>query len=167
VVLGHRSEEIAADLAGSGAEILVNPRYPEGMLTSVQAGVAAAPADTGWFVIALGDQPSLQPSTVERLLAQAERGSATILVPSFNGRRGHPLLIHASHRPEIGSLDGAVGLKELLLRHPAAVLHVVMADEAVLHDMDTPEDYQRELRRLAEQAGLPDGKPATDEGVDS
>ena len=46
VVLGHRSEEIAAHLAGKGVEIVLNPRYPEGMLTSVQAGIAAAPPDT-------------------------------------------------------------------------------------------------------------------------
>lgn len=167
VVLGHRSEEIVAHLEGSGAEIVLNPRYPEGMLTSVQAAVAAAPVTTEWFLVALGDQPSLRPETVEHLLREAEAGDATILVPSYDGRRGHPLLIHASHRDEIASLDGAVGLRELLLRHPNVVHHVVMPEEGVLLDMDTPEDYQRELRRLAEQARVPAGMPATDEGEDS
>lgn len=146
---------------------MLNPRYPEGMLTSVQAAVAAAPVTTEWFLVALGDQPSLRPETVKHLLREAEAGDATILVPSYNGRRGHPLLIHASHRDEIASLDGAVGLRELLLRHPKAVHHVVMPEEGVLLDMDTPEDYQRELRRLAEQARVPAGMPAADEGEDS
>lgn len=167
MVLGHRSREIAAHLEGSGAEIVLNARHDEGMLTSVQAGVTAAPADTEWYLIALGDQPSLQPATVERLLAEAETGDATILVPSYGGRRGHPLLIRATYREEIGSLDGAVGLKELLLRHSEAVRHVVLPEEGVLYDMDTPEDYQRELRRLAEQAEAPRGTPAADEGEDS
>lgn len=151
MVLGHLSDTIARHLEGSGAEVVLNPRYPEGMLTSVQAGVAAAPADTEWFLVVLGDQPSLQPATVERLLMEAEGGEATILVPSYAGRRGHPLLIHASHRAEIGLLDGTVGLKALLLRHPETVGHVVMPEEGVLYDMDTPEDYQRELRRLADE----------------
>lgn len=167
MVLGHRSGEIAADLNGSGAEVLVNPRYPEGMLTSVQAGVAAAPPETEWFLIALGDQPSLQPATVERLLAEALPQRPAILVPSYAGRRGHPLLLHASYRDEIGSLDGAVGLRELLRRHPDAVRHVELAEEGVLYDMDTPEDYQRELRRLAERNGLSAGMPTLDEGEDS
>src|SRR5689334_14594664 len=55
VVLGHRADEIAASLAGEGVEIVLNPDYRDGMLTSVQSGAAAAPADMEWLVIALGD----------------------------------------------------------------------------------------------------------------
>jgi molybdenum cofactor cytidylyltransferase len=155
VVLGHRSEEIAAALEGSGAEIVLNPRYPEGMLTSVQAGAAAAPPNTEWLVIALGDQPSLRPDIVELLLDRArspEAGSEPqdIVVPSYAGRRGHPLVIHARYREEIAALDPEAGLRELMQRHPEAVRHVEVSTDTVLHDMDTPEDYQRELRRLEE-----------------
>src|SRR5688572_19178404 len=62
VVLGHRSEEIAAALSEEGVETCLNPRYREGMLTSVQVGIAAASPDTEWLAIALGDQPSLKPA---------------------------------------------------------------------------------------------------------
>jgi len=148
VVLGHRSPEIAANLEGSGAQVLDNPRYLEGMLTSVQAGVAAAPADAEWLVIALGDQPSLQAETVRQLLATAEAEDAGIVVPSYSGRRGHPLVIHTRYRDEIAALDPSVGLRELMQRHPEAIRHVVFPDESVLHDMDTPEDYARALQRL-------------------
>jgi molybdenum cofactor cytidylyltransferase len=148
VVLGHRAEAIEASLEGSGAEVVLNPRYPEGMLTSVQAGIAAAAPDTEWFVLALGDQPSLSSALVERLLEVAGNGSAGIVVPSFGGRRGHPLLIHCRFREEIAALPAETGLRELLRRHPDAVHHEVVEDEAVLADMDTPADYERELRRL-------------------
>jgi molybdenum cofactor cytidylyltransferase len=148
VILGHRSEELAAHLAGEGVETIRNPRYLEGMLTSVQAGIASAPPETEWLVIALGDQPSLRPETVRLLLTEARAGTESILVPSYGGRRGHPLLIHAGHREEIATLGGETGLRELLIRHPEAVRHVPVPDDAVLHDMDTPDDYQRELERL-------------------
>jgi molybdenum cofactor cytidylyltransferase len=148
VVLGHRSEEIAASLEGTGAEPVVNPRYTEGMLTSVQAGAAAAPPDAGWFVIALGDQPSLRPETVARLLDAARAGPHGIVVPSYGGRRGHPLALHARFRDEILALDPEAGLRELLRRHPDDIRHVDVPTDAVLHDIDTPEDYQRELARL-------------------
>jgi molybdenum cofactor cytidylyltransferase len=149
VVLGHRAEEIAAELEGEGTEIVLNADFALGMLSSVQAGAAAAPAETEWLLIALGDQPSLRPEIVVRLRDEASRDpDASVLVPSYGGRRGHPLLIHARHREEIGGLDPEFGLKELLRRHPEAVRHVVVEDEAVLHDMDTPEEYERELRRL-------------------
>lgn len=136
-----------AHLEGEGVEWILNPRYPEGMLASIQAGAAAAPDDAEWLLVALGDQPSLQPSTVRLLLAAAGNGDAGILVPSYGGRRGHPLLIHARYRGEIAELDPAVGLRELLRRHPNAVRHVDVEDDRVLSDMDTPEEYERELRR--------------------
>lgn len=158
VILGHRKEEIAANLEGTGVAVVENPRYREGMLTSIQAGFAAAPPDTGWFVIALADQPSLRPEVVSLLLAEAvgqlpigncrPQPLHTLLVPSYNGRRGHPLVIHASHREEVGTLDPEVGLRELMRRHPEAIRHLVVEEEAVLADMDTPEDYQREIQRL-------------------
>lgn len=153
MVLGHRAEEIAADLAGEGVETVPNPQYLEGMLTSVQAGIAGAPPETEWFVLALGDQPSLRPETVALLLREAEtalREGCDLVVPSYAGRRGHPLLIHARYRDEIRELSGQIGLKELMQRHPDRIRHVVVPTESVLHDMDTPDDYQRELERLRE-----------------
>jgi molybdenum cofactor cytidylyltransferase len=148
VVLGHRQAEIAAELADNGVTLVENPRYAEGMLSSVRAGISAAPPDAEWLVLALGDQPSLRPETVTRLLAAAREGPETIVVPSYGGRRGHPLVFHARYRAEILALAGDRGLKELLQRHPTAIRHVLFEDEAVLADMDTPEDYRRELKRL-------------------
>jgi molybdenum cofactor cytidylyltransferase len=158
VVVGHRAEEIAANLDGSGATPVVNPRYSEGMLTSVQAGVAAAPPETEWFVIALADQPSLEPELVEELLRETRRPDAAgalpgIVVPSIDGRRGHPLLISARFRDEIPRLDAGVGLRELMLRHPQEIRYVVVRSDSVLHDMDTPEEYRRELDRLELRSG--------------
>jgi molybdenum cofactor cytidylyltransferase len=151
VVLGHRSEEIAAELDGEGAQIVLNPRYAEGMLTSIQAGIAAAPADAEWFVIALGDQPWLRTATVELLLEEANTAAEegqSIVVPSYGGRRGHPLIVHSRHRREIVGLDAEVGLRELLRRHPEAVRHVLVEEEGVLMDMDTPQDYEQAVERL-------------------
>jgi molybdenum cofactor cytidylyltransferase len=148
VVLGHRSDEIAAHLEGSGAEIVLNADYRLGMLSSIQAGVRAAPDDFSHFVIALGDQPSLSPTTARLLIQTAGERHASIVVPSYNGRRGHPLVLDACFRKEILGLDPGVGLRELLQRHPDAIHHVLVPDEAVLSDMDTPQDYERELKRL-------------------
>lgn len=153
VVLGHRSEEIAAALDGEGAEVVLNPRYREGMLTSIQAGVAAAPAETEWLLIALGDQPSLRTALVDHLIGVAREVGGGLVVPSYGRRRGHPLLIHAGFRDEIAALDPDVGLRELMLRHADAIRYVPAPDESVLADMDTPEEYARELKRLADAGG--------------
>jgi molybdenum cofactor cytidylyltransferase len=148
VVVGHRGEEIAESLAGTGADVVRNPRYPEGMLSSVQAGAAAAPPETEWLVLALGDQPWVRSQTVELLLREATEHGAGIVVPSYGGRRGHPLVLSARYRHEIGELPPETGLRELLRRHPDEIRHVVLPDETVLEDMDTPDDYRRALERL-------------------
>lgn len=152
VVVGHRRAEIAAELAGSGAVLVENARYAEGMLSSVQVGVAAAPPETDWLVVVLGDQPWLQPGLVRQLLTQAEAesarsGGARILVPSRGGRRGHPLVLHATYREEVAALPGDGGLRELLRRHPEAICYVETPDDGALSDMDTPEEYRRALRQ--------------------
>jgi molybdenum cofactor cytidylyltransferase len=152
VVLGHRSEEIAAELADEGVRLVINPRYPEGMLTSIQAGIAAADPETEWLVIALGDQPWVRPELVALLLDEAERGLAegqSIVVPSYGGRRGHPLVLHSRRREEIAALEPEVGLRQLMQRHPDEIRHVGVPEEDVLLDMDTPEDYRNRLERLA------------------
>jgi molybdenum cofactor cytidylyltransferase len=147
--------------AGSGERseptprIIVNPRYPEGMLTSVQCGIAAAAAETDWFLIALVDQPMIEPAIVTRLIEVARDPGPRIVIPTFEGRRGHPMLLHASLAAEVQTLSAGIGLRELMQRHPEAVFHVPVDSDSVLRDIDTPEEYERELTRLAEEASEP------------
>jgi molybdenum cofactor cytidylyltransferase len=152
VVVGHRGADLEAHLAGEGVTVIENPDYAQGMLSSIQCGVRAAPPQAEWLLIALGDQPAIRPETVDLLLTAAGEALAsgsTILVPSHAGRRGHPLLIHRTHREAIASLNPALGLRELLRTHPGAVRHVEIDDPGVLSDMDTRADYERELARAA------------------
>jgi len=151
IVLGHRSGAIAPTLSELGVRVVVNDAYREGMLSSVRAGVHAADPDAEWLLLALGDQPTLRPETVERLLAEAEAGDAGLVVPSYERRRGHPLLIHRRYREEIDALSGETGLRELFQRHPQAIRHVEVESQTVLQDMDTPEEYRRTLEALEDE----------------
>jgi molybdenum cofactor cytidylyltransferase len=144
---GHRAPGTGHASAAS-LRIVVNERYREGMLTSVQCGVAAASPETDWFLVALVDQPAIDPAVVTRLIETAQAARERIVIPTFEGRRGHPLLFRADLAPEVLTLSGAIGLRELLQRHPDETLHVPVASDTVVRDMDTPEDYQHELGRL-------------------
>jgi molybdenum cofactor cytidylyltransferase len=150
VVLGHRAEEIESQLMGYAVRTVLNRDYPSGMLSSVQSGIAAADPDTDWFAIALADQPALDAEVTTRLIELARAGTAGILVPSFDGRRGHPLLIHRCYRDEIATLSPEIGLRELIQRHPDEIHHVPVATDAVVRDMDTREEYEREVARREE-----------------
>src|SRR5438093_282427 len=91
-VLGYRADEIEKKI--HGARIVRNPNYARGMLSSVQAGLRALPAATKLVLLALADQPRLQSATVRKLINKFSRG---ILVPSYNGRQGHPLLFEVRY----------------------------------------------------------------------
>jgi molybdenum cofactor cytidylyltransferase len=165
VVLGHRADEIraqipnltSADATGEGQIVgpvvraLLNPRYTEGMLTTIQCGIAALGDDVRAAYIALVDQPQIKASTLATLRQQFEAGGKGIVVPSHQMRRGHPLLIDLrKYRAEILAIDGPPGLQKLLRSHPDDILHVNFDDASVLADLDTPEDYRRAIQTLPE-----------------
>ena len=143
VVTGHRGAEIAAALNSSGARIVPNPDFDEGMLSSIRQGVAAADPRSEWLLLALGDQPTVPAEVVRRLLDAGIAGGPGAYIPLYGERRGHPILLHASLRQEIGALPAEGGLRELWRQRPESVHHVPVHHEAVLQDMDTPEDYER------------------------
>ena len=124
------------------------------MLTSIQAGVREA-GPSRWLLIALGDQPSLRAGTVRALLdaGEANRAALPICIPVAGGRRGHPLLLHGDHAGELLALPPEGGMRALLLRHPERIREVRIDDEAILRDLDTPEDYSKELELAVREPG--------------
>lgn len=138
---------------GAGLEVALNPDPGRGMLSSVQAGLEALGGAEGLadrrqvLLVSPADLPALDPGTVERLVRQRQETGALLALPVHRGRRGHPLAVAPSLVPEIARLDLAVGLRQLLDRHPGEVLEVAVEDPGAVHDVDTPEDYRRLRQR--------------------
>ncbi|MTI95275.1 MAG: nucleotidyltransferase family protein [Firmicutes bacterium] len=123
-------------------EVLENRDYASGMLSSIQRGVAGLPATSAAFLLALGDQPLVGRSVLATLIRCWQEERPDILVPVYNGRRGHPVLFGKSLIPEIQELTTAdKGLRELLLRYPQRVRYLDLAEESIVIDLDTPGDY--------------------------
>ena len=150
VVLVAASEdtELQEWARGFGAVVAVNPDPKRGMLSSILEGFAALGgagrlAERGEIVlVAPADLPALRPGTVAELLWRRAAAGAPLAVPTFQGKRGHPIAIAPELLPEIETLDLSVGLKQLLERHAAAVLEVPVDDPGAVRDVDTPEDYE-------------------------
>jgi len=143
VVLGAGADSVRAGTRCEDERVrwVVNDGFLAGMLTSVQAGVAALSGDCDGFLLFLGDQPLVGPDVTLRLASAYGRGS--ILLPVHDGRRGHPPLYCLSYREELLSLGPELGLRELNRRHPEAVREVAVSSPSIHIDLDTPEDYQR------------------------
>ena len=150
VVVGADRAAVRREVEPRGVEIAVNARYRLGMLTSIQAGFRALPADAEAAVIMLGDQPFLSPATIDALVAAYGTERRGLLVPAFRGRRGHPLLVGLEYRAEVLALDPAEGLRALLRAHAAAVREVPVPAANILRDLATPADYRE--RVLVERA---------------
>lgn len=134
VVLGAHSEEIRRQVRFAGERVVINPRYTEGMSTSIQCGLRALPGGAEAAMIVLGDQPYVTAETMARLAAEFRRARPAALAPSFRGRRGNPVVIAAALFPELMELRGDAGFRAIAARHAVAELQV--DDKGVLMDVD-------------------------------
>ena len=143
VVLRQGERDVARALGDRRVRLVVNP-YMEGeMLSSVRCGLSALSPESVAALIVLGDQPGIRREVVAALVDSFRSGGEGIVVPTFDGRRGHPLLLAIRYREEILNQYDETGLRGLLQAHAKDVREVEVATPAVLDDIDLPEDYRR------------------------
>tara|TARA_B100001250_G_scaffold293308_1_gene254955 strand:+ start:1232 stop:1843 length:612 start_codon:yes stop_codon:yes gene_type:complete len=142
VVLGHQAEEIEAVLEFEACRCIFNQDYLLGMLSSVQCALSEIQTSSS-YLVALADQPQIKESTVSCILQNASTLSKGIVIPKFEGKRGHPVFIHSKYHREILELNHDVGLNFFTRSHREDVLEVDLQEVEIIRDMDTPNDYKR------------------------
>ena len=140
VVLGHNGADVRQALAGLDVTFVDNPRYAEGISTSVKAGLAALPPSIDGALVALGDMPEVPPTLLDRMIsAFAPKEGRGIVMPTFNSKRGNPVLWSAQYFSEMQELAGDTGAKHLLGLYAEDVAEIDAGDVHVLTDVDTPQ----------------------------
>lgn len=137
-VIRPRDEALSRYLHDIDIQAVTCERATEGMGVSLVCGVAATRHAAGWL-IALGDMPCIRASTVRRVARRIAEG-ASIVVPAYHGRRGHPVGFAARHRPELLALEGDAGARTLLQAYAEQLVSVPVDDPGILVDVDTPDD---------------------------
>ncbi len=140
-VLGADRDAVRQMLEPFGIDFVVNEDFAKGMLSSVQAGFRVLPADAEAAVVMLGDQPFLPARVVDAVVEGFRQSGKGIVVPAFQGRRGHPVLIDLKYRDDVLVLDLSDGLRRLMHAHPEDIFEAEVEDANILRDMDVPEDY--------------------------
>jgi len=148
LVLGFAAEEIRSRIGTGGVKVVINPHYAQGMATSVRAGVSAVDPRAEGILIALGDQPFIPPEVIDRLIRAFEGGEKGIIVPTYRGRRGHPVIFHRRYRGELMTLQGDEGGRGVIARHLDDLLLVEVDCPGILEDIDDLEGYREGLSRL-------------------
>jgi molybdenum cofactor cytidylyltransferase len=145
VVVGHKAEEITKAIATKPVKIMLNPNYRQGMSTSIIAGLILVDPKSQAVMLALGDQPLVASQTINQLIEAFNNQNKGIAVPTHQGKRGHPIIFAIRYKPELMELEGDIGGREILQRHPEDILEVAVDSESVITDINTQEDYQSQL----------------------
>lgn len=148
VVTGHEAENVRAVVKAMGVKTVHNAEYATGeMLSSLQAGIKALDHTISACLVVLGDQPQLSPRLVTEILIAYAEGAGTIIAPSYNNRRGHPILIDRRYWSQLLDLPAGSAPRDVINAYPDEIGYVIAKDDSSLRDMDTPEEYRQELRR--------------------
>jgi molybdenum cofactor cytidylyltransferase len=142
VVLGHRADRIRPFVDGLEATVVENPIYREGRATSVRAGAAAIPSVARWVLVLGVDQP--RPAvTVREVVKATEHSEVAIIIPTYQGRHGHPTAFPGRLLPEIRQVrDETLGLREVVRRHEKEIQLLEASSPDVLLDLNTAGDYE-------------------------
>jgi len=147
LVVVRPEDKIIPELARSfGFEVAINPEPARGMLSSIITGLESIPEEAEAVVLVLGDQPAIRASAIDLLIVGYRLKEKGLILPVFQGKRGHPILFDLKYRTEIKTLNPEIGLRQLMQQHPEDILEIPMNEPGLVVDLDTPEDYFGQLR---------------------
>ncbi|HET9913398.1 MAG TPA: nucleotidyltransferase family protein [Anaerolineales bacterium] len=144
LVTGGAREQVERATARFPIRGIYNKDYAKGeMLSSLQLGLTAMPAQVRAALVGLGDQPQVQERSV-RLVCEAYReNKSQLVVPSFKMRRGHPWLVARPLWGELCQLIPPESPRDFLNQHAGEIHYVEVDTPSILADLDTPEDYRK------------------------
>ena len=141
VVTGGAREQVEAIVRGS-AQVVFNAEYLNSeMLSSIQCGLGAIKPQSQAALICLGDQPQVQVGSVQVILQEYESTGTSLIVPSYQMKRGHPWLVARKWWNEILEMRSPKSPREFLNRHAEEIKYMNVDTPSILADLDTPEDY--------------------------
>ena len=144
VVTGGAREQVEEIVKQHGGRSVFNEEYSQcEMLGSLQKGLQAQLPQTQATFVALGDQPQIQAGTVQLIRDIFESERSSLIVPSFQMRRGHPWLVERSLWIDLLEMRFPQSPRDFLIRHADKIRYVTVDTPTILADLDTPEDYEK------------------------
>lgn len=146
VVVGAHTEEITAKVPLADDEIIVNPHWQQGQLSSIQAAIRSlAKTETDGVMLFLVDHPMISAELVSKLVGQFYISGRSIVLPKFGGKRGHPVIFAARLYDELLAAPEEQGARAVVWAHADEVLEVPTDEEGVVLNLNDPEALRRAL----------------------
>ena len=144
VVTGFEADAVVKSLKDRSVSIIHNEAYEDGMGTSLKCGIKALADDIDGAVICLADMPETTATTIDLLIDSFDAGDkAPICIPTYQGKRGNPVLLPRWLFEDVQTLAGDEGARTLIRQHAEAVKSVIFDSGSILSDIDTVEDMEK------------------------
>src|SRR4051812_40414810 len=148
VVLGAHAESIAKSIPLAGDEIVINNDWEKGQLSSIQAGIRSLPAGTDGLLLGLIDHPLISAALISDLIEAFYAAPPSIVVPVYEGRRGHPVIFPAALYQELLEAPMEKGARAVVWAHAAQTTEVSTTEQGCVLNLNDPETMQRAIGHL-------------------
>ena len=148
VVLGAHAELIADAVRLAVNEVVINEDWEQGQLSSIQAGIRSLPAGTDGVILCLIDHPLITAGLIDDLIGRfyADRTAKPLIVlPIYQGKRGHPVLFSASVYDELLAAPMDQGARSVVWAHAGEIAEVITAEQGCVLNLNDPETVKRVL----------------------
>jgi len=145
VVLGAHAEPIAKAIRLKADEIVINPEWEKGQLTSIQAAVRSLPAGTDGLLLCLIDHPLISKPLVQELIERFYKSGKSIVLPVYEGRRGHPVIFSSKLYEELLRAPLATGARAVVWAHAGEIEQVSTNEEGCVLNLNDPETLNRAI----------------------
>lgn len=144
VVVGPHAAEIRARVKLDQSALVFNPDWQRGQLSSLQAAIRSLPAGkTEGMLICLVDHPLISAGLVASLIKTFERDKSRIVIPSYRGRRGHPVIFPSALFEELLTASPEIGARPVVHAHAKDVVEVAVEEEGVILNLNDPESLKQ------------------------
>jgi molybdenum cofactor cytidylyltransferase len=146
IVLGAGAQVIRDTLHLDEASVVINDEWKKGQLSSIQTAVRSLePAGTEGMILCPVDHPLVSANLVAHLIEEFDSSGKLIVLPTYKGRRGHPLIFRASLYDELLEASPTVGARQVVWAHRDEVLEVPTDEEGIILNLNDPEILRRAL----------------------
>ena len=143
VVLGAHAEPIAKAIPLNADEIVINQEWEQGQLSSLQAALRSLPPGTDGMLLCLIDHPLISKDLVDALIEQFYATKAPVVLPVFQGRRGHPVIFSSKVYEELERAPADIGARGVVWAHTKEVSECATGEEGCVLNLNDPETFDR------------------------
>lgn len=146
IVVGAHANEIRQKIRADGTSIVMNEEWRLGQLSSIHTAIRSLPAgETGGLLLCPVDHPIISAALISRLIKQFDSSGKEIVLPTYRGRRGHPVIFAAALYGELLAASPDVGARQVVWAHAADVCEMETGDEGVILNLNDSETLRKAM----------------------